>query len=223
MKLHALVFTTIAFVVVSAVVGAVLYDRLPDRLPTHFDVHGQPNGFTAKPFAVVITPAAVALTGLVFFVLPWISPKGYRIEPFLRTYEIIAIAVLAMELTDGMLSLSFALGHPFDTSRGASIGLGLLLLVIGNFLGKMTRNFFVGIRTPWTLASPEVWLRTHRVGGPLFVIAGAIILIVAFAGTSETTLFVTVSLIVAVALFLTVYSYVLYRQIENGSSAEEEP
>ena len=214
MKLHALSYTTIALVIVSAVVGAALYDRLPDRVPTHFDFHGRPDGFTAKGLAVVTMPAAIALLGLVFIALPRISPKGYRLEPFLRTYEIIAVAVLLMTFTDVMTALWLGLGHHIEIDRIINIGLGLLLIVIGNFLGKVTRNFFVGIRTPWTLASDEVWLRTHRIGGVLFVAGGAVILIAGFIGT-KSALAVTISVILGLALFLTVYSYVLYRRIEG--------
>lgn len=218
MKLHALLFTTIALVVVSAVIGAALYDRLPDQVPTHFDLHGKPDGFTAKRFAVVTAPAALALLGLVFLALPRISPKGYRLEPFLRTYEIIAVAVVVMTFTDVMMALWIGLGHRVEVDRVVNLGLGLLLLVVGNYLGKVTRNFFVGIRTPWTLASDEVWLRTHRVGGWLFVVGGAVIVMAAFVGTGGA-LAVTLSVIIAIALFLTVYSYVLYRRIEGFTSS----
>ncbi|HEV2719952.1 MAG TPA: SdpI family protein [Thermoanaerobaculia bacterium] len=214
MKLRALLWTTIALVAVSAIVGAALYSRLPDRVPTHFDMHGRPDGFTSKPIAVLVDPVALALLGLMFLVLPAIAPKGYRLEPFLRVYEIIAIAALTMIFADLMLALWFALGHRIDVGRALTLSLGLLFIVIGNYLGKVTRNFFVGIRTPWTLASEEVWLRTHRVGGPLFVAGGAVIVIASLAGTTSA-LVVTIPVIVGLALFLTVYSYVLYRRIEG--------
>jgi len=214
MKLHALTLTTIVLVVVAAVIGAALYDRLPDRVATHFDIHGHPDGSTAKGVAILIAPVLVALLGLLFAALPRISPKGYRLEPFQRTYEIIAIAVLVVAFTDVMMSLWFALGHPIEVNRVVTLGTGLLFVVIGNFLGKVTRNFFVGIRTPWTLANDEVWLRTHRIGGLLFVAGGAVILIAGFVGTAGS-LAVMISVITAIVLFLTVYSYVLYRRIET--------
>ena len=214
MKLNALALTTIALAIVAAVVGAALYGQLPDRVATHFDVHGRPDGFAAKAVVVVVEPLALALFGLVFAVLPRIAPKGFRLEPFLRTYEVIAIAVMVMAFVDILLPLWLALGHRVDVVRGINLGLGLLLIVIGNYLGKVTRNFFVGIRTPWTLASDEVWLRTHRLGGVLFVAGGAAILIGAFVG-GVSALAVTMTVFIGIALFLTVYSYVIYRRIEG--------
>jgi uncharacterized membrane protein len=217
MKLNALLLTTIVLVIAAAVVGAALYGRLPGRVATHFDIHGQPDGYTSKGVAVAVEPLALALLGLVFLALPRIAPKGFRLEPFLRAYEIMAIAVMAIAFTDLLLPLWLALGHRVDPDRAITLGLGLLLIVIGNYLGKVTRNFFVGIRTPWTLANDEVWLRTHRLGGLLFVAAGAVIVVAAFLG-GASALTVTISVIVAVALFLMVYSYVLYRRIESSSS-----
>jgi uncharacterized membrane protein len=215
MKLTALTFTTLALIAVSIVVGAVSYDRLPDRIPTHFDLHGHPNGYTAKPLGVFLTPLILAFTGLLFLALPRISPKGYRLEPFLRTYEVIAIAVLVFEFADVMLTLYAAAGHPLDFNRVVIVGIGLLFIVLGNFLGKVTRNFFVGIRTPWTLASDEVWLRTHRLGGVLFVIGGAIVLVAGLAGSAQAP-YVLAGVVTVIVLYLIVYSYVVYRRIEHG-------
>jgi immunity protein, SdpI family len=222
MKLRALVVTTVALVAVSLVAVAMLYGRLPDAIPTHFALDGHPDGFRSKPFGAFITPIAIAVTGLVFSVLPRISPRGFRLDPFLRAYEIMVIAVLVMEFAGGMMALWLAMGHQFEMGRALSVGFGLVLIVSGNFMGKVTRNFFVGIRTPWTLASPEVWLRTHRIGGVLFVAGGAFILLTTFVATGGAPM-LNLGVLLAIALFLVIYSYVLYRRIENGSSAEEEP
>jgi uncharacterized membrane protein len=216
-KLRALTVTTVVFVVVSLLIGGALYGRLPDPVPTHFSLHAQPDGFTAKPIAVLLTPLALGLLGMFFVVLPKLAPKGYRLDRFLRVYEIMAIAVLTVEFTDGMLGLGFALGYPLDMDRVGTVGLGVLLIVLGNFTAKVTRNFFVGIRTPWTLANPEVWLRTHRVGGPMFVIGGAVIVVNTLAGGPASV--VAIAVILGIALFLTAFSYVLYRRIEARSAA----
>ena len=109
---------------------------------------------------------------------------------------------------------------PVAMDRAMHAGTGLLFVVLGNFMGKLTKNFFVGIRTPWTLASDEVWLRTHRLGGKLFVLAGVALFIAGLLGGG------TVPLLVAVAVaggIPVVYSYLLYRRIEgfkNGSPGE---
>jgi uncharacterized membrane protein len=104
------------------------------------------------------------------------------------------------------------MGRPVDMVRGIEAGIGLLLAVVGNFLGKVTRNFFVGIRTPWTLASEEVWMRTHRLGGRLFVLAGLAMFALALAGGGPIAMIVVVG---AAALVSVVASYFIYRRIEG--------
>jgi uncharacterized membrane protein len=116
-----------------------------------------------------------------------------------------------------LLILSEAAGLPLSIERWLPAGIGLLLALLGNFFGKTTKNFFVGIRTPWTLANDEVWLRTHRLGGKLFVAAGAIVFASALAGRGFLAIPVAVGF---AALVPIVYSYWLYRRIEGfGSDA----
>lgn len=217
MKPMAVIYTTIALVAVSIAVGAVLYDRLPDPVPTHFDFSGNPDGYTAKPMGVFAPAIILAFIGLVFAVLPRMAPRGYALEPFQRAYEIIGIAVLVLVFGIVMLSLVYAVGVPIDLNRIVGAGIGLLFVVMGNFLGKLTRNFFIGIRTPWTLASDEVWLRTHRVGGVMCVVGGVVILAASLIARSGVPL-VLLGVVIAIVLFSVVYSYVVYRRVETRPS-----
>ena len=109
------------------------------------------------------------------------------------------------------------MGKPVDMNRGVEAGVGLLLIVLGNFMGKITRNFFVGIRTPWTLASDEVWLRTHRLGGKLFVLAGAVFFVCGILGLGAMAPFAATAVAALVSI---AYSYVIYRKIEGFKEAE---
>ena len=109
------------------------------------------------------------------------------------------------------------LGHALewwgaDMGRPVLVGVGLLLAVLGNYLGKTTRNFFLGIRTPWTLASDEVWRRTHRLGGWTMVAAGVALVVMGLFGASEMALLVIVG---AAALIPVVYSFFAYRALEG--------
>jgi uncharacterized membrane protein len=96
--------------------------------------------------------------------------------------------------------------------RPILVGVGFLIAVVGNFLGKMTRNFFAGIRTPWTLASEEVWHRTHRLAGKLFVLAGLVVAVAGVAGVPGWPLLAVPGV---AALIAVVYSYVVYKRIEG--------
>jgi uncharacterized membrane protein len=100
-------------------------------------------------------------------------------------------------------------------------GVGLMFIVLGNYMGKVRKNFFIGIRTPWTLASDEVWSRTHRLGGKVFVLTGIFMIVNIFVRFPGQTLVVA---IVAAALIPVIYSYVICRRIEGFSTdADDDP
>jgi uncharacterized membrane protein len=198
-------------VLVAAALSIAFYDRLPDPVPTHFDLKGIPNGFTPKPFGAFVFPLMIAITGLVLSVLPTISPRGYTLEGFARVFEIVAITILAAVFVIGVVALLQALGWRPPIDRVVLPLIGVILIVLGNFMGKVRRNFFIGIRTPWTLADEEVWYRTHRLGGPLFVLAGIVLMIAPFFGAGSA---LVVPVVLIAALIPVIYSYLIYRRLQ---------
>jgi uncharacterized membrane protein len=153
---------------------------------------------------------------LLFLALPKISPRGYEIGRFQGVFEILQTSILGFLLLVHALALLAGVGAVVNLNRALIPALGLLFAVLGNFMGKLTKNFFIGIRTPWTLASDEVWLRTHRLGGKLFVLAGIGLFVWGLAGGG---LAAVVAVTLAVTLFSVVYSYLIYRRLE-GSPGE---
>lgn len=205
-----IVIVTGLLALLSLAAGIAFYGKLPDPVPTHFDLSGTPNGYTAKPMGAFILPLILAGLGLLLSVLPKISPRGYLMESFGRVFEIISISTLVILFIIGVVALLQALGWRPPIDRIVFPLIGALLIILGNFMGKLHRNFFVGIRTPWTLASEEVWLRTHRLGGPLFVVAGLILMVGAFFGAGFSLIVIVVAI---AAIVPVVYSYVIYRRL----------
>lgn len=199
-------------VVAAVLISAVLYPRLPESMPSHWNFDGQPDRFVHKPFGPFVLPAVMAGVLLLFLALPAISPRGFRFDSFRQAWAILEASILGLIFLFDLLGLLSAMGKPVDMTRGAEVGVGLLLVVVGNFMGKLTRNFFIGIRTPWTIASEEVWLRTHRLGGKLFVLAGLVFFASGLFGGSWIP---PAAALFAAALISVVYSYLLYRRIEG--------
>jgi uncharacterized membrane protein len=190
----------------------VLYDRLPALTPVHWDIHGQVNGVVAKPWGPFITPLMIAGMASLAWVLPVISPKQFRIEPFAQAFDRIMLAVIALPALITASELAEALGAPPLIGRILPLSAGLMLIIIGDVLGKTTPNFFVGVRTPWTLASPEVWRRTHRLAGRFFVVAGLCFVV---AGVVGAGVLIPIVVTLAAALAPVAYSYWLYRKLER--------
>jgi len=201
-------------------VSVALYSQLPERIATHFDISGQPDGWSSRMSGALMLPLVMAITWVALWGLPKISPTGWRVEPFHNVWNRVQLAILAF------LALLHAgiLGHALGwwgahMDRLVIGGVGLLLITLGNYLGKTTRNFFLGIRTPWTLASDEVWRRTHRLGGWLLVLAGLVFVVMAFTGIFE---YVLASAIVFAAVVPVVYSFFAYRSLEGFEPPAEE-
>jgi len=212
MKLSRQNLACIFLIGAALALSALLYARLPDPVPTHWNLRGEADGFTSKPWGPFVLPLTMIGVMLLFLALPKISPRGYEISRFQGVFEILQTAILGFLLLVHAVALLSGVGAAVDLNRAVIAGLGLLLAVLGNFMGKLTKNFFIGIRTPWTLASDEVWLRTHRLGGRLLVLAGIALFVWGLAGGG---LAAVVAVLAAIALFSVVYSYVIYRRIEG--------
>ena len=202
-------FLSILFL--SLLLAAYLWLRpqMPAMIPTHWNAHGQINGYMT-PFNAVIVPAVlIAGIALLTILLPAISPRGFSIQPFASVFTIVMLAVQAFVLLAAFGVLWNGAGHSAHQPLIIMVGMGLLWMVIGNYMGKLRKNFFAGIRTPWTLASDEVWERTHRMAGWLFMLAGLLTVAVAFAGAP---LMVAIYVLLAAALIPAIYSYVIYQR-----------
>ena len=205
-------FFSYLFIMAAVVVAAWLYPSIPEQVPSHWNAHGEVDAYLPKPWGVVILPLAAILVFIVMRLIPVISPKGYRTEPFANVLHIFQVAMVGFMSLVAILVLLEASGVNVHLDKFIFGALGLLFIVLGNYFGNIRKNFFLGIRTPWTLASDEVWARTHRIGGRLFVLQGLIMLAGMFVIIPPVAFLVMVALIVLVPVG---YSYVAYRKIEG--------
>jgi uncharacterized membrane protein len=204
--------------VVTALAAAVsvwAYPRLPETVATHWNLQGTPDGYSSRLWAVAMMPLlTLGLTGL-FNVLPKVDPRRENYAKFLDSYWLIANAVLVFTGVADALILANGLGYTVQVDRLLPLGVGLLFAFLGNYLTRVEPNWFVGIRTPWTLSSDAVWRKTHRTAGWLFVVGGLVIAAGAFAPRG-VFLPLFVATIVLVAGIPVVQSYILWKREQNG-------
>ncbi len=212
MKLTRTDLLSVALVALSFGLAAALYTRLPELVPTHWDARGEVDGYTSKPWGPFLLPLTLAGVYALFFAIPRISPRGFRVERFQGVFATLQLTILSFLFLVTLLVLLAGIGVPVPLGHAVRAGAGVLFIIIGNFMGKLTKNFFVGIRTPWTLASDEVWLRTHRLGGKLFVASGLVLVVTGLLSGSIAPLLIAVAVASGVPV---VYSYLLYRRIEG--------
>jgi uncharacterized membrane protein len=197
-----------------------LYDQLPERVPIHWNIHGQPDGWVPKENVwltfLLIPLIMVAFLGLTR-VLPWLSPRRFDLDRFRHTYYYIMFLLTALFAYIHFASLLGGLSGTFDVTTLVLGGMFFFFALIGNVLGKVQRNFYVGVRTPWTLASETVWVQTHRLAAWLFTGTGVLGFVMVLVGIPFYFAF---GLILIAALVPVVYSLVLYKRLEKKGLLE---
>lgn len=210
----------LALVLVAVALSFWAYPQLPDRVATHWDLNGNANGYSSRFGAVALLPIIAAFAWLLMVVLPLISPRGFRLDQSANAFYEINLAIIAVFVALNFFLFRAEIAGTAPSTAVIFAPIGVLLVIVGNLIGKFKKNFFVGIRTPWTLASDEVWLRTNRLGGRLMVVGGLVI--VALSSFASWAVGALIAVVVIVAFVPIVYSYVLYKRIEGfGSNGQE--
>ena len=203
-----IVLTLIAIAVIA---GAVLWNQLPDQMPSHWNANDEVDGTMPRFWGVFLMPLVTLGMFVLFLVLPAIDPLKANIAQFRETFNIFIALIVAFMLYIHGLTLAWGLGYQnFKMSAAMLPFMGILFIAIGYLLRQAKRNFFIGIRTPWTLSSDSVWDKTHQLGSVLFMLSGAFAILGGFFGGMTAFWLMFVPLIGS-TLFLVVYSYVLYR------------
>jgi len=187
------------------------YPKLPPEVVTHWNFYGQANGWSSREFHAIFFPALLAAMYGLFVFMPKFDPRSERYAEFSEAYLIMRNSILLV------LAVVFAAATFSNLGYGINIGttvagvIGLLMIILGNNFGKIKRNFFVGIRTPWTLSSDNVWNKTHRLGGRLFMFWGVFLIFTPWL-RPMATLIILLGGLITIIFWLNIYSYLLYRK-----------
>jgi len=158
----------------AVIVSAALWAKLPPEVVTHWNFLGKPDGSSSRVWAALAGPAIILGLTLLFQVLPRIDPRRENYEKFRDVYWLVVNGLLLCLLVLHLATLASGAGAVVSVQRVGAGCLAVLMLVLGNSLGRIRPNWFMGVRTPWTLDSPEVWRKTHRVAAWLLVGAGVV-------------------------------------------------
>lgn len=201
------------FVALSAVVSVLAAPELPDQVITHWNAAGQPDGTMSKLPALALMPALSAILLLVFAVVPRIDPLRNNLAAFRSYYDwfIVLFTAFLFALHTGIVA--FNLGYEFDFTLLIVGLLVVLFYYVGVLVSNAKRNWFVGIRTPWTLSSDIVWKRTHELGGRLFKLTALIAAVGLLFG--EYAIYFVLVPTLGTAVVTVVYSYYLYERLET--------
>ena len=204
-NLKVLIITSIV-ILLPVVAGLLLWDQLPAQLPSHWNASGEIDGWSSKPFAVFGLP-------LILLAAQWLCAVGTASDPKKSNHpqkvlHMVLWIVPVLSVVLHTITYLTALGVGVKMEVVMSICVGIVIVIIGNYLPKCKQNYTIGIKIPWTLNNEENWNKTHRFAGILWVICGLVIMLTGFIGSG--LLFLPISLLMVLAPVI--YSYLLHRK-----------
>lgn len=205
------IFVAIFLIALAVIFSLSVYGRLPEQMASHWNTANQVDGYTSRFWGAFLMPVIAGAMLVVFLVIPQIDPLKANISQFREYFNAFITLVIGFLVYLHILTMLWNLGYDqFNMGAAMLPAMGLLFIFAGILMRKAKRNFFIGIRTPWTLSSDRVWDETHRLGSILFIASGVLAMLGAFFA-DDAIWFILVP-IFGSTVFLLVYSYVLYQR-----------
>lgn len=210
-KLSPALISNLLIVAIMFAMGYLYFDHLPEQIATHWNTAGEADSFMNKSTAIILFPSIALFFTILFPLLKKIDPKNENYKHFKRAWGLMQVGIIGFLAYIYFVTLYAALNSDVSVSQFVIGGVGALIVIIGVTMRNIHQNFFVGIRTPWTLSSEKVWEKTHKLGGTLFTAAGLVIFIEAFILIKP---FVVMMLSIFITILATViYSYYAYKNL----------
>jgi uncharacterized membrane protein len=206
-----LLFFELSLIVAACVATILVYPELPARVATRWNIHLRPNGYGPKWMLFLIGPGLMTGVMLLTVFGPWLSPKRFEVENFRSTWYRLMFLSFCMVGYLYAAMLFSALRNSIDTGRWILAGVCLAIALMGNVMGKTRKNFFIGVRTPWTLANDQVWNATNRFAARTWMAGGLFGLLFTIIGFRV----LSVSALLAGLLAPYAYSFIVYKRFQR--------
>ena len=212
MSTRTTIIISLIFILAATAASAIAYPRLPEMAASHWNAAGQVDDYLPRFWAAFLMPLVSIGLLLLFLAIPVIDPLKANIANFRGYFNAFITLIILFMLAIHAITLAWNLGYDqFNIGSVIIPGVGLIFLFAGVMMMKAKRNFFIGIRTPWTLSNDTVWEETHQLGGKLFIGAGIVTILSAFLG--EYGFWILLPAIAIAGFVPIIYSYILWRRI----------
>ncbi|KMY48958.1 SdpI family protein [Peribacillus loiseleuriae] len=204
----------VLLIVITASLWLVFYQQLPAQVPIHWNLNGVANGYATKFNGLLLNVSIMILLYALLIFLPKIDPKAQNYQKFSRSYSMIINAILFIFFLINVLVILTGIGYDIPIGKIVPLLVGFLFIVLGNYMHSVKPNYFVGIRTPWTLSNETVWKKTHRFGSRIFILAGVLFMSVPFLPSLLVGKFMF-PVIFLIILLPIGYSYWIFRGMDK--------
>src|SRR3989338_1369331 len=189
--------------------GFYFYSVFPETVPVHWNIAGEVDRYGSRFEGAFILPIVVTAMYLLFLFIPLIDPKKEKYQQFQNVYHIFRYILILIMWVIYLIASFNGLGYNIRVEIWIPLTIGVLFLILGNYMGKIKPNWFMGIRTPWTLSNDEVWSKTHRLGGKMFMLMGLFLILNPLLPFQSLTWALIIP-IVTVVLVPVIYSYIIF-------------
>jgi len=198
------------------IVSAYFYSGFSDKIASHWNINGEVDGYMSKFWGLFLMPIISLGMWLMFILIPKIDPLKKNIEKFRKYFDTFIVLIMLFLLYLHLLTIFWNMGRQFDIVRMMLPAMGILFFYAGVLMNHTERNWFIGIRTPWTISSDNVWKKTHQLGAKLFKIAGIITLFGTFV--PSVAFWLTFIPVLVFSFYTFIYSYLEHKKEENNNS-----
>ncbi|MCX6821926.1 MAG: SdpI family protein [Candidatus Aenigmarchaeota archaeon] len=200
-------------ILVSFIIGIYIYPQMPETMASHWNIRGEVDGYISKFWGIFLMPFISFALFLLFVVIPRVDPLKENIVKFRKYFDGFIVLLELFLFYLYLFTIFWSYGFRFNIIQVLIPAFAILFFYVGILVEKSKRNWFIGIRTPWTMSSDKVWEKTNKLGGKLFKITGIIILIGIFFADYAFYFFILP--VIIVAIYTVVYSYFEYKKQKN--------
>lgn len=208
-KMKKINYMIIGIILLGFIISVYFYPQMPEQMASHWNINGEVDGYMPKSVALFMMPVITAVMYLMFIILPMIDPLKENVKKFRRYFDNFILIIVAFMFLIHMTTIVWSLGYEFDIKFVIIPSISILIYYAGVLMQHSKQNWFIGIKTPWTLSDKDVWDKTHKMGSKLFKF-GAIILLISLLFPGEYFWFMLL-LFLTMALYPILYSYLIYK------------
>lgn len=213
MNRKKMILLTSLLILIPMAVGLILWNRLPEEIPVHFNAAGEPDNYESKAFAVFFLPMFLWVVHLLTGFITLADPKKQNISD--KVFLLILCICPLVGIFGDIVMYTKALNLPVSVNMIGNLFVGIIFIVVGNYMPKTRQNYTIGIKIPWALNDVENWNKTHRFAGIIWILCGAVLIINAFLDI----IWIVPAAIAVAVLLPTVYSFILYQR--KAKNAEQ--
>lgn len=203
----------IVLLLIPLVAAIFLYPHMPEQVPIHWNVHGEVDDYGSRMFGTFFLPILNIALYLMFVIMPNFDPKRENYKKFESSYYVIRLTMHLLFAFLFGITAAASLGYPLNVGKWIAAAVAIMFIVMGNTMGRIRHNYFVGFKFPWTLANEEVWKKTHQMGAKAMVLGGVVALLGILLTEGTMSFVILMAGIFIPMIFMTAYSYLLYKSV----------